>query len=411
MEKDPGMANARQPDNRGFSLIELLISITVTFFLVYTVYLMLTTSLEAWTYSRHELALQKVLHVTMERVVSGTPEFFGIKDAMELVEAGRARVGFMPPYIDDSHTVAGPGFVYRLRRRMKPSTATPLAEIRLPESREYTLFPARLVDLGEKAVTTARLVGNPPEGGKLRFSYQIDPDENPDVVYRMWWDSREGEILLEHENGEEQLSGNGLGVKITGFEMTYYDNRNNPVGGKAGPDRSQVAGVTGVEVMMRASSGGYSAQTRNFINLRNVPMSSGYVPLRERLSFPIPDSEEVHTLRLTGLTGVKGGDVLRLEARSDQGGSWAIELKFFRVGSLPAKIESYKVEYPAGREIFASFPGTDVEAGLNLMVLDQQGLYDYKDDPEIEDTVSLRGNVTLEVTRMDVEGAALMARP
>lgn len=405
------MANARQPDNRGFSLIELLISITVTFFLVYTVYLMLTTSLEAWTYSRHELALQKVLHVTMEKVVAGTPELFGIKDAMELVEGNRARIVFMPPYIDDSHTAAGPGFVYRLRRRMRPSTATPLAEIRLPESREYALFPARLVDMGEKAATTIRLVGTPPEGSQLRFSYQVDPDENPDVVYRIRWDRQAQEVLLEHEHGEEQLSGNELGVKITGFEMTFYDNRNNPVGDKNGPDRAQLAAVTGVEVMMRASAGGYSAQIKNFVNLRNVPMSSGYVPLRERLSFPIPDSEDVHTLRLTGLAGIKGGDVLRLEARSDQGGSWAIEIKFFRVGSLPAKIESYKVEFPAGREVFAGFPGTDVETGLNLMVLDQQGLYDYKDDPEIEDAVSLAGNVTLEVTRMDIDGAALMVRP
>ena len=49
--------------------------------------------------------------------------------------------------------------------------------------------------------------------------------------------------------------------------------------------------------------------------------------------------------------------------------------------------------------------------GLNLLTLGTNGLYDYDDDEDIEDFVVLEGDVMLEVTKMDIEGAGLFVRP
>ena len=43
-----------------------------------------------------------------------------------------------------------------------------------------------------------------------------------------------------------------------------------------------------------------------------------------------------------------------------------------------------------------------VDAGLNLLSLGANGLYDYDDDEDIEDFVILDGKVTLKITKMDV---------
>ena len=70
---------------RGFTLIELLVSITLVTFITASLYFCINSAIESWTYSRDQLGMQKVLSETMDRMISGGPESYGLKDSLEIL--------------------------------------------------------------------------------------------------------------------------------------------------------------------------------------------------------------------------------------------------------------------------------------------------------------------------------------
>ena len=69
------------------------------------------------------------------------------------------------------------------------------------------------------------------------------------------------------------------------------------------------------------------------------------------------------------------------------------------------------VDYPPGTPIYTDYPKSSVDLGINLLLLDSSGMFDYDDDDDVDDTVILEGDVDLEVTEMSVKGAGLFVRP
>ncbi len=108
---------------RAFTLIELLMSIAIATVITAAIYFSLSSALESWEYSQDQLALQKVLSETMEEVVSGTAAVYGLRDSLEIIAAGAKRIEFVPPWTDDTHSVASRDFIYTLNRRIKPGAA------------------------------------------------------------------------------------------------------------------------------------------------------------------------------------------------------------------------------------------------------------------------------------------------
>jgi len=396
---------------KAFTLIELLISIAITTIIVGAVYLSLNTALETWGYSRDQLALQKVLSQTIDEVLNGNAAIYSIKDSLEILAAGGERIEFVPPWTDDTHSVAAKNFIYTLNRKVKPGTAVPIGELKLPESKKYRLVPVRKIELDDSEISQVRLGLAAPLGSDLRFTYQPDPKSNSDVVKAVWWDPEVKQVYCEDSEGIENISRNPFGVEITKMIFRYYDNTNKLVTDYAWVDQRDLNIITGVEVYMEAKLGQYTQTLISFANLRNSPMRSGYLTLREGTRLPIADSYNIHTLLLTNLSGVSSGDELQIEAVPRSGKSWRVKIKFQKTGRSKAKIESYTVEYPPQHPVYTEYPRSSIDVGLNLLSLGANGLYDYDDDQDIEDFVLLEDDVVLEVTKMDIEGAGLFVRP
>ena len=101
-----------------------------------------------------------------------------------------------------------------------------------------------------------------------------------------------------------------------------------------------------------------------------------------------------------------------MTAQPESGKAWSIKIIFSRFGSAEAKIERYIIEYPSGETVFTEYPRTGVGVGLNLLALGSNGRYDYDYDGEnTDDIVLVKGDVLLEVGRMDIEGVGLFLRP
>ena len=396
---------------RGITLIELLISIAITVVIAGAIYLSLNAALDSWGFSKDRLALQKVLNDVTEEITNGIAERYGVRDGLEITVAGTNRIEFVPPWIDDTHTAREREFVYTLDKRLKPGASLPITEVKLPEADSYMLTRSLLHDQKESMTTQLSLGQAVTVGSQLRFVYHPDPEYAPDTVKRIWWDEEEEHIFTEYVGEEENISKNPFGVKISELRLRYFDNLNYPVTEYDWVDQEDLISITGVEVFVTAELAGSKSSLISFTTLRNAPMRSGFIPLKEGMKIHIPDSHHIYILQLDNIMGVDNEDVIIFEARPERGKRWRLEILFSRTGFAQPKVRRFVVEYPSGNKVFEAFPNMSTKAGIDLFLMEASGLYDYDDDQDVEDIVLLEGDVTLEVVEMDISGCSLFVKP
>lgn len=398
-------------NKKGYTLIELMVSIVIVLVVTAAIYFCMNSAIESWSYSRDELSLQKVLSDTMDKVIVGDPGKFGLKDSLEIMAAGESRVEFVPPWIDETHSIEPVNYIYTLNRKIKPGTALPIAQVKLPEQEEWRLVPVGRVELEENDAAHVRLDLALSSGGEIRFTYHPDPGTEPDVVRKIYWDSGAKQVILEGLGEKENLSANPFGVEITKMEFHYYTNANQRITDRQWVDLADIPVITAVEVILEASVNDRSQSLRSFISLRNAPMRTGYLSLRPGLKIHIPDSRNIHTLMITNITGVANNDVIDVMAVPKVGKIWRLKIEFEKSGDAKPTIKMVTVEYPPQTPVYTDTPHTTADLGLNLKILDPNGEYDYDDDGDVDDLVTLEGDVEFIVSEMSVKGAGLFVRP
>ncbi len=397
---------------RGFTLLELLVSIVLVVIISSCVYFAMDGALESWSYCRDQLSLQKVLTESMDKVISGSAQSYGMKDSLEILAAGKTRLEFLPPWVDDTHASAGRDFAYTLNRRLKPGASLPIGEIKMPETNRWRLVPVQKVFLENSETTQVKLGLSVPEDSELRFIYHPDPVTEPDTVKKIFWDVKTKQMMIDNGEKIESISNNFFDVEILNVEFKYFTTNNEPVAlSGAWVDQADLQVITGVQVEIEAKLGQQTQKLVRFINLRNAPMRTGYLTLRKGMRIPIPDSKKVRALALTSLSGIGNNDILQLEALPKVGNSWRVTLEFEKIGNSKPVIKKIDVEYPPQHSVFTDYPRTTVDLGVNLMLLGPDGLYDYDDDEDIDDAMVMEGDVVLYVNEMTIEGAGLFVRP
>ncbi len=395
----------------GFTLIELIISIALVVIISSAVYFAVDSALDSWGYCRDQLSLQKVLAETMDKVISGTTRSYGLKDSLEITVGGKTRLEFIPPWVDDTHASANREFTYTLNKKIKSGAPVPLGEIKMPETQKWRLVPVEIVPLEKGDTTQAKLTLSVPEGSDLRFIYHPDWKAEPDTVHKIIWDAKSKEILMEQGDTIDSISKNFFGVEILNVQFRYFTNSNEPVTDRDWVDEEELQTISGVQVEIEAQLGQYTQKLVRFVNLRNAPMRTGYLTLKKDMRIKIPDSKNIKAFLITNLQGISNNDVIQIEAVPQSGHPWRVTITFDRNGSNKPTIDKIDVEYPQQKSVFTDYPKSTVELGVNLLLLGNDGLYDYDDDEDVDDTVMLEGSVDLFVTEMTIEGAGLFIRP
>ncbi|MDD2703081.1 MAG: prepilin-type N-terminal cleavage/methylation domain-containing protein [Candidatus Omnitrophica bacterium] len=402
-----------QVNTRGFTLIELVISIAISSIIAGALYFCLKTALDSWQTAQDELLLQSVSCRIEEELVEGLPDAYGLRDVLEVVDASPQSISVVMPWTDDSNEVYTGIAGYTLNKHIKSGTAVPVAEASLPESEEFKVVPAALRETGKSEdYPMMYLKSAAPAGSRLRFTFHPDCAKDGDVLTVFRYDAAEKAVLAEDINGRRNISQNTFGVEVVDFVYRYFNNSNTELGKDGSLSSGDIPSVTGIEIAFKTrSKKNTTRETLTFVSLRNAPGHSGYLSLSEGGRFIIPDSKNIKALFLTNLSGIKRGDVLVLDAKPESGKDWRLTVHFSRMGTEGAPlVDYYSVEYPSGNQVYVDRPRTDAEIGLNLLTLSPNGRYDYKDD-DMGDMVVLKGKVTLEVEKMDIGGAALFVKP
>lgn len=396
-----------------FTLLELLIAISIMILISAALYFSLSSAFQSWDASQDQLILQQVSSRLMEELSEGLPGAYGLRDSLELVNGAGDYITVIMPWSDNTQRFSIGVAAYTLNKHIKPGTSCPIAEALLPEQEDYQLIPISLIDKGKSDDFPQVFVKVAlPEASSLRFTFHPDYSLDRDTATTYRYDASEQAVFIEDKDGVRSLSKNPFGVKITDFLIRYYDNTNTEAGINGSISKDEIPSICGLEVSFTAASKtGNTRLTRTFISLRNASAHSGNFTLKEEAVIPIPNSAEVKALLLTNLYGIDNGDTLILQADSDKGEEWVVSVKFAKKSMLSAPvIAQYTIEYPEGNKVYFESPGLAVEAGLNLLMLGPSGLYDYDID-DVSGEVDLRGKVKLEVKKMDIGGASVFVRP
>ena len=388
-----------------------MVSIVLIVIIASAVYFAVNGALDSWSWCRDQLSLQKVLTETMDKVISGTAEVYGLKDSLEIAAAGRTRMEFVVPWVDDTHSSASREFVYTLNRKLKPGSPVPIGEIRMPETNQWRLVPVQRVPVEDSETTLVKLGLSVPEGSELRFIYHPDWVKEPDTVKKVFWEKKDKEMVLDTGEKIESLSKNFFDVEVLNVDFKYYTTNNEPVTDREWVDDSDLQVITGVQVEIEARLGDQTQKLVRFVNLRNAAMRTGYLTLRKGMKVPIPDSKHIKALMITNISGVANNDVLQLEATPRAGRSWRVTVEFERIGNSRPVIKKIDIEYPPQHSVYTDYSKMTVDLGVNLLLLGPDGLYDYDDDEDVDDVVSFEGDVLLYVNEMSVQGVGLFVRP
>lgn len=397
---------------KGFSLIELLMAMAIASILIGVCYFGLVGALESWDYTRDQLALQKVLSSLLEEILDGTDQHYGLRSALEIYRGWGTEIVIVPPYTQKDKVV-GNVRTFQLEKYPRPGSGLPTAEYKIPETGLYRTFEVSWLDSESQDTRPwVRTLYELPAGAEIRFSYYPDPDVNSELRVTFRYDPENETVLLEEGGKYTDLGDNFFGVKITDCRFRYYDNANNLIRKAGNLLNSELGVVTAVEVELKGKIAGHEMTLVGMVSLRNSPMKSGMVILRKGMKIPIADSKKIKTFLISNVVGVSRDDEIQLVAEPPTGKGWLVNLRFEKTAADRAVIGEIRLEYPPGHPLYTERPELPPDQGVDLLTVGPNGLFDYDDDPLVEDSVIVEGEpVTLTVNKMDVKGAAVFVKP
>ena len=407
-----GGSRRRPPEDASFTLIELLIAMGVAVLILGAVYFSLTSALESWHYTRDELALQEVMSQVLEGILDGSDFSPGLRSAIEVTRADDHEISFVLPW-DEEFPASSQLNMIQLAQYIEPGAGLPVAELFFPETRTRKPLPVSFDNPDDlTAHPRIKLGFQPLAGTTLRISYHPDPKRVPESIVTFRYNPQTRTVSQDQVSGIEELGKNSYGVAITDCTFRCYDLLNNLVVESGDVPPTDLPQVGAVEVKLTGTLGDHSLTLWGMVMLRNSSRHSGLLILRPGMHVPIVDSRTIKTFSLTNLVGVSHDDEIQLEVHPKTGKIWRVTIHFERYGQARAVIGQITVEYPPGNTIYTDRPRTNVDSGLDFLSLGPGGLYDYDDDPDMNDVVLVEGDpVILTVTKMDVKGAACFIQP
>ena len=402
---------------KGFTLMELLIVIAVSSILVGVITFTLKTSLDIFNFVQDDIFLQKSLDDMFQEMVGGDYKVYGIKDSLEIVQATATSITFVPPWVDDGHTVKSPlhnkqQFVFN--RPIKSGASLPLGEVLEKNSKEWRAVQI-VVFLDEEkkrlSLKNKAILNEPvPAGSKVRFIYHPETEGFPDT--KMTIEFLDGKIMRHYKGKSEVIPKDMLGdIVLQDAKFQYFDNTNTEIL----PDAStgniaskNILNITAIKITLKISAE-QTKQGSVFINLRNTSSAGASLIIREGTELRISNSKDIRAFSLLNISGVKEGDRIVLQAESDHGETWRANIELGIKNNLEV-IKRYTIEYPVGKVIYSDNVNLSAASPLSFLT-SSDGSYDYDWDEDANNIVNLEGKVTLSVIRMDADGAALFVRP
>ena len=404
----------------GFTLVELLIAITLTALIATAVAMIFDASMEAWRFGEEIASIETVVPDLMNKISEGDYVSAGIVDALAVTSADKNGISFVPLAIErfKVNSSADDGQFFELGKPFQLGAPLPKGQIRLPGERFFqnvqTEFHLGKDEKPPQEKDRIRFLEPISEDSEVRVVYRPDYAKVPEAVMTFRWNPESKSVVREHEGFKLDLSENSLKVEVTNMEFQYFSNTNAQIIAKDPSgvlDESERQLITAAKIICSVKKGGTEKTFTQFVNMRNLSASNVGIVIKEGDSIKIPNSKLIKSLSIVNVFGVEGKSVLQLRVESQFGNDWVVALTYDIVDEKPMLVK-YQVEYPAGKVVVEKVVSEPASKAFSLLKLDDEGKYDYDNDEGIEDVVNFEDeDVTLQVETMEVGGAAIHVRP
>jgi prepilin-type N-terminal cleavage/methylation domain-containing protein len=405
----------KRTTKNGLTLLELLITIAISSLLGATTVLMLRSSLDAYLYGEEQALINKILDDTLEEISGESFKNYGIKDALQILEARQDAIIFIPLWIDDSHRITTRNQRLILNRPFDSGSAIPTLEFRTKDREIFEPAPITFIPrqgtIGALQKDVVIPKASLATGSQVNIIFQPDSRISSDVIMRLNWDSQTGQFLRTYKNKTERIpKGQYKGIRLTQARFQYFDNSNTEIVPPVPEQLLSAISAVKISLTLESTAQIKKRQAFTFINLRNSRTFGKGITVRKGMQMKIPDSRGIRTLALGNILGIKEGDIIQLKAQPQQGKAWRITVEFGIKNELPI-IKKYTIEYPPGFAVYSEKIDASTDAPFNLLNIGKNGRYDYDFDDGIENAVDLKGEVNLFVEEMTAQGAAIFVRP
>ena len=407
---------------KGFTLVEMLLSIAVSSIIGGVVVATLKYGFDAWAFSAERLMLQKATNNLITYLVDGGYDSEGVRDLVELKSAGADSIAFSTLWHDTSQKPDPMGNKeqeFILNRQFKVGSSIPMGQIKEFGADSYASVPIEFT-YGEgsdpkKLDDVIKFIDPIPANAQIKIIFTPDADADPTIQKRFSWDPVSKGVYETYNKVTKDLLGKDRATKIYNLSFMYYDNLNQPIQAQGGSlSVENLKRVTGVKIYLFAARKHEWIETTTYTNIRNV--SSIGMSIIAGSEVPMPISEKMRGFSIGNFYGGSAKDnVITLIAVPEKGKSWSITLKISKgdEGDL-MMVDYFQMEYPPGTVISSGYVEQSFHADefVNLLTLDRTGRGDYDLDTNINDFVNVEhGPVILKVQRCDFDGAQLFVRP
>jgi len=407
--------------NTGFTIIEVLVCMTVLAIIAGVEVLLLQTGLEAWRYSDARVELQRASDLLMENLLEGGYDSEGIRDAIELKQAELHAIGFVPLWTDRSHkpdAVRNQQQKFTLERQFKPGAPTPIGQVKISGSNDFMSVPIKFTygsrrdPKGQDDVV--RFLNPIPPDAAIRILYTPDGDNDPEVVKIFRWDPGAQRVYESYAGKTKDLLRASDSVKVERCAFLFYDNLNRLIKMEEEaltPLSAKRATAVKLYLVLRQKS--EIKELTSFTNVRNVTTIGATVS--EGADLPMPSPAKIKAFSIGDFYGLRRDGIVELVVSAGGRPRWKVRLKFKKgLKEEDLILERFQMEAPPGKIVTSAILDQAIAANefVNIQTLDHTGLYDYDDDEEVRDLVVITGrNPIVTVTRLDFEGASLFIRP
>ncbi len=403
----------------GLTLIELLIAISLTTIVGGAIGMIFNAAMETWRFGEEMASFEAVVPPLVNQISEGDYENPGIVDALVITEASSTSIGFVPLFMDhfDYDSFSNEKEIFTLSFPYQSGSPLPKGQVREEGSKSFrnirTLFLPGGSEGSEKEEDRIQFLDEIPKGAAVRVIYRPNHEKDPHAIMRLRYDAATKEFTREYLGEVETLGKNSFRVLITDVHFEYFSNTNDQVlpestdGFLSDSEKQQ---ITAAKILVMGKKADTEKALVQFINMRNLGLSTTGIVLEEGMELTIPSSSDIRALAIVNLTRIQGDSTLAFEIESPGGETWLAHLNFGLVDEKPTLMD-YTVEYPAGKTVLKQAVFLPVSRGFDMLTFDGTGKYDYDDDG-VDDIVLFEDNpVTFRVTEMDIGGAALQVRP
>ena len=409
------MIKKRILNKSGVTLVEVLIAMSITAFLVGTVSFTLQVCFDAYSNSEVELRAIKFLDEIGSKIAFGDKDVDGVHNAMEILSASKDSIVYVPLWEDLSHE---PPYIkeekFSLDKAYKYGSGRPIGEYLDVSDPKKPFFKSSEVDFFEENKEIIVVYKDViPRDSKVRIFYWPDASEDSQVAVSIKWDAKAQKLFKTYAGRSKEIKSRGYkNVSLDGCKFKYYDNMNQEIlpdtNGRI--DEILLNSITAVEIWLAVDMDGLKRQLPVFANLRNTRSTGAPIVLKEGMEILLPKSDEIKIFSIANIMGVESGDRIEFQVtpKDKKEQEWKISL-FLDVLEDEPVIESYSVEYPKGIEVYNERVLSSCDLPLDLLEIGE-GRYDLDFDGAI-DIVQIKSPSVLKVTKMTPKGAALFVRP